>query len=83
MDITIHTTFLPQDDPEAALAFYRDTLRVEARNAVLRAYSDRRGEVIPPLIRAAEAKGRAVLNINLSTPSLETLFVSLTRRKLD
>ena len=59
------------------------TLRVEARNAVLRAYSDRRGEVIPPLIRAAEAKGRSVLNINLSTPSLETLFVSLTGRKLD
>ena len=59
------------------------TLRVEARNTVLRAYSDRRGEVIPPLIRAAEAKGRTVLNINLSTPSLETLFVSLTGRKLD
>src|SRR6476469_6924221 len=59
------------------------TLRVEARNAVLRVYSDRRGEVIPPLIRAAEAKGRTVLNINLSTPSLETLFVSLTGRKLD
>ena len=59
------------------------TLRVEARNAVLRAYSDRRGEVIPPLIRAAEANGRTVLNINLATPSLETLFVSLTGRKLD
>ena len=59
------------------------TLRVEARNAVLRVYSDRRGEVIPPLIHAAEAKGRTVLNINLATPSLETLFVSLTGRKLD
>jgi ABC-2 type transport system ATP-binding protein len=59
------------------------TLRVEARQTVLRAYSDRRGELIPPLIRAAEAKGRSVLNINLATPSLETLFVSLTGRKLD
>jgi ABC-2 type transport system ATP-binding protein len=59
------------------------TLRVEARQTVLRAYSDRRGELIPPLIRAAEAKGRSVLNINLATPSLETLFVSLTGRKLE
>ena len=31
MDITIHQTFLPQDDPDAALAFYRDTLGFEVR----------------------------------------------------
>jgi ABC-2 type transport system ATP-binding protein len=59
------------------------TLRVEARQAVLRAYSDRGGELIPALIRAAEAQGRTVRNINLATPSLETLFISLTGRKLD
>ncbi|MCP2167591.1 VOC family protein [Goodfellowiella coeruleoviolacea] len=34
MDITIHQTFLPHDDPEAALAFYRDTLGFEVRNHV-------------------------------------------------
>ncbi|GIH17817.1 VOC family protein [Rugosimonospora africana] len=34
MDITIHSSFLPQDDPEAALAFYRDTLGFEVRNDV-------------------------------------------------
>ncbi|PPJ30280.1 glyoxalase [Nocardia nova] len=34
MDITIHDTFLPQDDPEAALTFYRDTLGFEVRNDV-------------------------------------------------
>jgi uncharacterized glyoxalase superfamily protein PhnB len=34
MDITIHATFLPQDDPDAALAFYRDTLGFEVRNDV-------------------------------------------------
>jgi uncharacterized glyoxalase superfamily protein PhnB len=34
MDINIHTTFLPQDDPEAALGFYRDTLGFELRNDV-------------------------------------------------
>ncbi|MDT5076401.1 MAG: hypothetical protein QOJ80_1038 [Mycobacterium sp.] len=31
MDITIHNTFLPHDDPEASLAFYRDTLGFELR----------------------------------------------------
>ncbi len=34
MDITIHSSFLPQNDPEAALAFYRDTLGFEVRNDV-------------------------------------------------
>ncbi|MGY1660838.1 VOC family protein [Geodermatophilus sp. SYSU D00705] len=31
MDITIHHTFLPHDDPDASLAFYRDTLGFELR----------------------------------------------------
>jgi catechol 2,3-dioxygenase-like lactoylglutathione lyase family enzyme len=31
MDISIHSSFLPQDDPEAALAFYRDLLGFELR----------------------------------------------------
>ncbi|WP_067467034.1 VOC family protein [Nocardia amamiensis] len=34
MDITIHSSFLPQDDPDAALAFYRDTLGFEVRKDV-------------------------------------------------
>jgi len=34
MDITIHNSFLPQNDPDAALAFYRDTLGFEVRNDV-------------------------------------------------
>jgi catechol 2,3-dioxygenase-like lactoylglutathione lyase family enzyme len=34
MDITIHYTFLPHEDPEASLAFYRDTLGFEVRNDV-------------------------------------------------
>ncbi len=29
MDITIHASFLPHDDPDASLAFYRDTLGFE------------------------------------------------------
>jgi uncharacterized glyoxalase superfamily protein PhnB len=31
MDLKIHSTFLPQDDPDSALAFYRDTLGFEVR----------------------------------------------------
>jgi catechol 2,3-dioxygenase-like lactoylglutathione lyase family enzyme len=34
MDITIHQTYLPHTDPEASLAFYRDTLGFEVRNDV-------------------------------------------------
>ncbi|WP_369259234.1 VOC family protein [Geodermatophilus amargosae] len=34
MDLTIHYTFLPHDDPDAALTFYRDTLGFELRNDV-------------------------------------------------
>ena len=31
MHITIHSSFLPQNDPDAALGFYRDTLGFEVR----------------------------------------------------
>ena len=34
MDLTIHTTFLPHEDPDASLAFYRDALGFEVRNDV-------------------------------------------------
>ncbi|ETA66462.1 VOC family protein [Haloechinothrix halophila] len=34
MDITIHQTYLPHNDPDASLAFYRDTLGFEVRNDV-------------------------------------------------
>ena len=34
MDSNIHSAMLPHDDPEASLAFYRDTLGFEVRNDV-------------------------------------------------
>jgi catechol 2,3-dioxygenase-like lactoylglutathione lyase family enzyme len=34
MDLTIHTTVLPHDDPDESLAFYRDTLGFEVRTDV-------------------------------------------------
>ena len=44
--ITIHASFLPQDDPDAALAFYRDTLGFELRNDV--GYGGRRWLTVGP-----------------------------------
>ena len=34
MDLTIHASFLPHDDPDAALAFYRDALGFEVRTDI-------------------------------------------------
>jgi catechol 2,3-dioxygenase-like lactoylglutathione lyase family enzyme len=34
MDITIHTTVLPHDDPDSSVAFYRDILGFEVRTDV-------------------------------------------------
>jgi catechol 2,3-dioxygenase-like lactoylglutathione lyase family enzyme len=34
MDLTIHMTMLPHNDPDVSLAFYRDTLGFEVRNDV-------------------------------------------------
>jgi uncharacterized glyoxalase superfamily protein PhnB len=34
MDISIHATLLPHNDPEETLSFYRDTLGFEVRNDV-------------------------------------------------
>jgi ABC-2 type transport system ATP-binding protein len=58
-------------------------LKAEAQGHTLRAFAPRGGEVIPALIRCAEQAGRQVHDIHLSPPSLETLFISLTGRKLD
>lgn len=58
-------------------------LRAETQGSLLRVYSDRGGRVISPLIQLAEERGTTVTNISLTEPSLETLFVSRTGRKLD
>jgi uncharacterized glyoxalase superfamily protein PhnB len=46
MDLSIHNAFLPQNDPEAALAFYRDVLGFELRNDV--GYSGMRWLTVGP-----------------------------------
>ena len=57
--------------------------RAEGSEDTLRAYADGGGRLIPALIDVAERNGRVVRDIHLASPSLETLFVSLTGRKLD
>lgn len=46
MDLLIHYTFLPADDPEASLGFYRDVLGFEVRNDV--GYGDMRWITVGP-----------------------------------
>ncbi|MGE5100144.1 MAG: ABC transporter ATP-binding protein [Deltaproteobacteria bacterium] len=58
-------------------------LRVETQGPLLRVFSDRGGRVISPVIQAVEENGLSVANISLTEPSLETLFVARTGRKLD
>ena len=67
----------------AAVTALEGVLRAEAQGTVLRAYSERGGRIISPLIQLVEDAGAHVRNIGLTEPSLETLFVSLTGRKLD
>src|SRR5438876_7848313 len=49
MDITISASFLPQTDPDASLAFYRDTLGFEVRNDV--GYGGKRWITVGPADR--------------------------------
>ncbi|HEX2719263.1 MAG TPA: ATP-binding cassette domain-containing protein [Gemmatimonadaceae bacterium] len=56
--------------------------RVESEATTMRAFASRGGELIPALIRASEEAGRTVTDITLREPSLETLFISLTGRRL-
>ncbi|HEV3235234.1 MAG TPA: VOC family protein [Candidatus Dormibacteraeota bacterium] len=46
MDITIQSSFLPHNDPDASLTFYRDTLGFEVRNDV--GYGGRRWITVGP-----------------------------------
>jgi uncharacterized glyoxalase superfamily protein PhnB len=46
MDLTIHNTFLPADNPEASLAFWRDTMGFEVRLDV--GYGDMRWITVGP-----------------------------------
>ena len=73
MDINIHTTFLPHDDPEAALAFYRDKLGFELRNDV--GYQGLRWLTVGP-------PGQPEVNIVLHPPGADPGITEEERRTI-
>jgi ABC-2 type transport system ATP-binding protein len=79
VEVTFDGEVAPLADAARAIA---NVATAEARGTLLRVYSARGGEIIPALIDAGEQRGLTVRDIHLSRPSLETLFISLTGRKL-
>ena len=73
MDINIHASFLPQDDPEAALAFYRDTLGFELRNDV--GYNGLRWLTVGPV-------GQPATSIVLHPPAVDPGITDDERRTI-
>ncbi len=65
MNITIASSFLPQNDPDAAVAFYRDTLGFEVRNDV--GYNGMRWITVGPVDQPGTA---IVLYPPAATPGL-------------
>jgi ABC-2 type transport system ATP-binding protein len=82
-DTLVEVTFDGDTAPVVDAARALDGVsNAETRGPLLRVFSRRGGEIIPALIDAGEARGLTVRDIHLSRPSLETLFISLTGRKL-
>ena len=73
MPITIHAAFLPHDDPEASLAFYRDTLDFEVRNDV--GYGGRRWITVGPA-------GQPGMSIVLYPPGVDPGITDDERRTI-
>ena len=65
MELTIHSSFLPQTDPQAAIAFYRDLLGFEVRLDV--GYGDLHWITVGP---PAQPSTAIVLYPPEATPSL-------------
>src|SRR5437660_8093522 len=73
MDITIHASFLPHNDPDASLAFYRDTLGFEVRNDV--GYGGRRWITVGPA-------GQPGTSIVLTPPAVDPGITEDERRTI-
>ena len=73
MDITIHTSFLPHDDPDASLAFYRDTLGFDVRDDV--DYNGMRWITVGPA-------GQPSTSIVLEPPALDPGLTDDERRTI-
>ncbi|HZM66455.1 MAG TPA: VOC family protein, partial [Nakamurella sp.] len=73
MDITICASFLPHDDPDASLAFYRDTLGFEVRKDV--GYGGMRWSTVGP-------PSQPGTSIVLSPPAVGPGFTDDERRTI-
>jgi uncharacterized glyoxalase superfamily protein PhnB len=73
MNITIHYTFLPHTDADAALAFYRDTLGFEVRNDV--GYDGMRWLTVGPV-------GQPETSIVLHPPATDPTITDDERRTI-
>ncbi len=80
VELTLDGEAAPAREAARAVA---GVLNVEVDGAHLRVYHPNGGEAVARLIGAAQGAGRQVTNIRLVPPNLETLFLSLTGRKLD
>lgn len=58
-------------------------LKAEAQGGQVRAYTEKVGEAVQLLLRATSDTGGTVRDVHIAEPSLETLFISLTGRKID
>jgi len=76
IDVTLDRPF------DGELPALNGITRAEVRGPVLRAYAPSPATGIPSILGFAESRGYTVRDIHLSRPSLETLFISLTGRKL-
>ena len=73
----------PAADAAARVRTLEHVSKTEAVGDDLRIHSAAGGRIISAAIEAIEGAGRQVRNITLEEPSLETLFIELTGRKLD
>ena len=73
MDLSIHATFLPHDDPDVALAFYRDVLGFEVRNDV--GYEGMRWITVGP-------PGQPEINVVLHPPAADPGITDDARRTI-
>ncbi|MEW9550608.1 VOC family protein [Nonomuraea sp. NPDC050783] len=73
MNVTIHASFLPHDDPDASLAFYRDALGFEVRDDV--GYEGMRWITVGPA-------GQPGTSIVLQPPSADPSVTDTERRTI-
>ncbi|MBU2664203.1 VOC family protein [Actinoplanes bogorensis] len=73
MNLTIHNTFLPADNPEASLTFWRDTMGFEVRNDV--GYGDMRWITVGP-------PGQPQTSIVLHPPAVDPALTDAEKRTI-